>query len=61
VDLTFAPPASADPTLSIACLAVLAIGYLSAIIALFWTIPTGFLSEAESAGCAVLSRKPSTK
>jgi len=28
---------------------VLAIGYLSAI-ALFWTIPAGFLSEAESAG-----------
>ena len=35
--------------LAIACLAVLAIGYLSAI-ALFWTIPAGFLSEAESAG-----------
>jgi MFS transporter, ACS family, phthalate transporter len=35
--------------LSVACLAVLAIGYLSAI-ALFWTIPTGFLSEKESAG-----------
>ena len=42
--------ASGDLTLSIACLAVLAIGYLTAI-ALFWTIPTGFLSEAESAGC----------
>lgn len=42
--------ASDDPALSIACLAVLAIGYLSAV-ALFWTIPTGFLSEAESAGC----------
>jgi ACS family phthalate transporter-like MFS transporter len=42
--------ASGDSTLSITCLAVLAIGYLSAI-ALFWTIPTGFLSEAESAGC----------
>jgi MFS transporter, ACS family, phthalate transporter len=42
--------ASEDSTLSIVCLAVLAIGYLSAI-ALFWTIPTGFLSEAESAGC----------
>jgi ACS family phthalate transporter-like MFS transporter len=39
-----------NSTLSIVCLAVLAIGYLSAI-ALFWTIPTGFLSEAESAGC----------
>jgi MFS transporter, ACS family, phthalate transporter len=35
--------------LSVACLALLAIGYLSAI-ALFWTIPTGFLSEKESAG-----------
>ena len=35
--------------LSIACLALLAIGYLSAI-ALFWTIPTGFLSERESPG-----------
>jgi ACS family phthalate transporter-like MFS transporter len=42
--------AAGDSTLSIACLAVLAIGYLTAI-ALFWTIPTGFLSEAESAGC----------
>jgi MFS transporter, ACS family, phthalate transporter len=42
--------ASQDSTLSIACLAVLAIGYLSAI-ALFWTIPTSFLSETESAGC----------
>lgn len=41
--------ASGDLTLSIACLAVLAIGYLTAI-ALFWTIPTGFLSEAEFAG-----------
>ena len=42
--------ASGDSTLAIGCLAVLAIGYLSAI-ALFWTIPAGFLSEAESAGC----------
>lgn len=42
--------ASGDPALSIACLSVLAIGYLSAV-ALFWTIPTSFLSEAESAGC----------
>jgi ACS family phthalate transporter-like MFS transporter len=42
--------ASGNSTLSIACLSVLAIGYLAAI-ALFWTIPTGFLSEAESAGC----------
>jgi ACS family phthalate transporter-like MFS transporter len=42
--------ASRDPALSIACLAALAIGYLSAI-ALFWTIPTSFLSERESAGC----------
>ena len=40
---------SSSPTLSIACLALLAVGYLSAI-ALFWTIPTGFLSETESAG-----------
>jgi ACS family phthalate transporter-like MFS transporter len=35
--------------LSIACLAMLAIGYLSAI-ALFWTIPTSFLSEKEQPG-----------
>jgi len=42
--------ASEDSTLAIICLAVLAVGYLSAI-ALFWTIPTGFLSETESAGC----------
>jgi MFS transporter, ACS family, phthalate transporter len=35
--------------LSIVCLALLAVGYLSAV-ALFWTIPTGFLSEGESAG-----------
>jgi ACS family phthalate transporter-like MFS transporter len=35
--------------LSIVCLALLAVGYLSAI-ALFWTIPTGFLSESESPG-----------
>jgi ACS family phthalate transporter-like MFS transporter len=42
--------ASEDSTLSIICLAALAVGYLAAI-ALFWTIPTGFLSEAESAGC----------
>ena len=41
--------ASGNSTLAIACLAVLAIGYLSAV-ALFWTIPAGFLSEAESAG-----------
>jgi MFS transporter, ACS family, phthalate transporter len=34
---------------SIVCLALLAVGYLSAI-ALFWTIPTGFLSEKERAG-----------
>ena len=39
-----------NPALAIGCLAVLAIGYLSAI-ALFWTIPAGFLSEAEAAGC----------
>jgi len=42
-------PAAQNPIFSIACLAVLAIGYLSAI-ALFWTIPTSFLSERESAG-----------
>ena len=42
-------PASAAVPLAIACLAVLAIGYLSAT-ALFWTIPTSFLGEAESAG-----------
>ncbi|HET7887719.1 MAG TPA: MFS transporter [Bradyrhizobium sp.] len=38
-----------SPALSLACLALLAIGYLSAV-ALFWTIPTGFLSEKESPG-----------
>jgi MFS transporter, ACS family, phthalate transporter len=38
-----------NSALSIVCLAVLAIGYLSAI-ALFWTIPTSFLSGQESAG-----------
>ena len=42
--------ASGNSALAIGCLAVLAIGYLSAI-ALFWTIPAGFLSEAEAAGC----------
>jgi ACS family phthalate transporter-like MFS transporter len=42
--------ASRNSTLAIACLSLLAIGYLSAI-ALFWTIPTSFLSESESAGC----------
>ena len=41
--------ASGNPTLAIACLSVLAIGYLAAI-ALFWTIPASFLSEAEAAG-----------
>jgi MFS transporter, ACS family, phthalate transporter len=41
--------ASGHSAFAIACLAVLAIGYLSAI-ALFWTIPAGFLSEAEAAG-----------
>jgi MFS transporter, ACS family, phthalate transporter len=40
---------SRNPALAIVCLAVLAIGYLSAV-ALFWTIPTSFLSEQESAG-----------
>jgi MFS transporter, ACS family, phthalate transporter len=39
-----------NPALSIVCLAVLAVGYLSAI-ALFWTIPTSFLSEQEAPGC----------
>jgi ACS family phthalate transporter-like MFS transporter len=38
-----------NPFLSIVCLALLAVGYLSAI-ALFWTIPTGFLSEKEAPG-----------
>ena len=41
--------ASWSSALSIVCLAVLAVGYLSAV-ALFWTIPTSFLSEQESAG-----------
>ncbi len=40
---------SGNASLSIVCLALLAVGYLSAI-ALFWTIPTGFLSEKEQAG-----------
>jgi ACS family phthalate transporter-like MFS transporter len=34
---------------AVACLALLAVGYLSAT-ALFWTIPSRFLTEAESAG-----------
>ena len=42
-------PASAEVPLAVACLGVLAIGYLSAT-ALFWTIPTSFLTESESAG-----------
>jgi ACS family phthalate transporter-like MFS transporter len=42
--------ASRKSTLAITCLSLLAVGYLSAI-ALFWTIPTSFLSESESAGC----------
>jgi ACS family phthalate transporter-like MFS transporter len=45
--------ASRNSTLAIACLALLAVGYLSAI-ALFWTIPPSFLSEKESAGCIAL-------
>src|SRR5579864_6953059 len=45
--------ASSDWALAIICLSVLAIGYLSAI-ALFWTIPAGFLSEAEYAGSIAL-------
>jgi MFS transporter, ACS family, phthalate transporter len=40
---------SSSSSLSIACLALLAVGYLTAI-ALFWTIPTSFLSEREAAG-----------
>jgi MFS transporter, ACS family, phthalate transporter len=40
---------SGNASLAIVCLALLAVGYLSAI-ALFWTIPTGFLSEKEQAG-----------
>jgi MFS transporter, ACS family, phthalate transporter len=42
-------PASNQVPLAVLCLGVLAIGYLSAT-ALFWTIPTSFLDEAESAG-----------
>jgi ACS family phthalate transporter-like MFS transporter len=38
-----------NSALSILCLAVLAVGYLTAI-ALFWTIPTSFLSEQEAPG-----------
>jgi ACS family phthalate transporter-like MFS transporter len=41
--------ASWNAALSIVCLAVLAVGYLSAI-ALFWTIPSSFLSEQEAPG-----------
>jgi MFS transporter, ACS family, phthalate transporter len=41
--------ASWNSALSIVCLAVLAVGYLSAV-ALFWTIPPSFLSEQESPG-----------
>ncbi len=41
--------ASSNSALSIVCLAVLAVGYLSAV-ALFWTIPTSFLSEQEAPG-----------
>jgi ACS family phthalate transporter-like MFS transporter len=40
---------SSNSALSIICLAVLAVGYLSAV-ALFWTIPTSFLSEQEAPG-----------
>jgi MFS transporter, ACS family, phthalate transporter len=40
---------TANAFLSVACLAMLAVGYLSAI-ALFWTIPTSFLSEQEQPG-----------
>ncbi len=48
--LAVAPAAGANWTPgAVACLALLAIGYLSAT-ALFWTIPPLFLSEAESAG-----------
>jgi len=42
-------PAASNWMIAVACLALLAVGYLSAT-ALFWTIPTRFLSEAESAG-----------
>jgi MFS transporter, ACS family, phthalate transporter len=45
--------ASWNSALSIICLAVLAVGYLSAV-ALFWTIPSGFLSERESPGSIAL-------
>jgi len=42
-------PAASNWGVAVGCLALLAVGYLSAT-ALFWTIPTRFLSEAESAG-----------
>jgi MFS transporter, ACS family, phthalate transporter len=42
-------PAASNWMIAVACLALLAVGYLSAT-ALFWTIPTHFLSESESAG-----------
>ena len=41
--------AASNWIVAVACLAVLAVGYLSAT-ALFWTIPTRFLTEEESAG-----------
>lgn len=42
-------PAASHWLMAVGCLALLAVGYLSAT-ALFWTIPTRFLSETESAG-----------
>jgi ACS family phthalate transporter-like MFS transporter len=41
--------AASNWIIAVACLAVLAVGYLSAT-ALFWTIPTRFLTEEESVG-----------
>jgi ACS family phthalate transporter-like MFS transporter len=44
---------SGHVVVSIVCLGLLAIGYLSAT-ALFWTVPTAFLSSAEAAGSLAL-------
>lgn len=42
-----------NTALAIACLAILAVGYLSCV-AIFWTIPTGFLTGTAAAGAIAL-------
>ncbi|CAG9268754.1 MFS transporter [Paraburkholderia unamae] len=42
-----------DTVMAIVCLAVLAVGYLSCV-AIFWTIPTGFLTGTAAAGAIAL-------